>query len=191
MTENTKFKCSCCGKIHEEWPALTFISPNNYDSLSKEDKEKIAYLDNDFCIIKHKEQTDRFIRCTLSQRVNDHCEDLDYGVWVSLSEKSYLDYEENFKKETEEKIYFGWLCNDIPGYEFKDSIPTNIVTKNGGIRPEVFPHESFEHQFVKDYYNGISKSEAERRISEMLENISKNSNGKGETETKKWWQVWK
>ena len=186
MSGHTKFKCSNCGKFHEEWPALTFISPDNYDSLSEDDKAKIGYLDGDFCVINHEDQTDRFIRCTLTQKVNNHCEDLDYGLWVSLSEKSYQDYKENFGNETEEKIYFGWLCNDIKGYDFKESIPMNVVTRNNGWRPELFPHESFEHPFVKDYYNGISKNEAEQRISEMLQSV-----GYNKTQLKKWWQVWK
>ena len=88
------------------------------------------------------------------------------------------------QKDAEEKVYFGWLCNAILGYEFSESIPMNVVTRNNGLRPELFPHESFDHPFVKDYYNGILKVEAESRISEMLANISK-------TENKKWWQVWK
>ena len=59
------------------------------------------------------------------------------------------------------------------GYEFSESIPMNVLTRNNGLRPELFPHESFDHPFVKEYYNGILKAEAESRISEMLENISK------------------
>lgn len=191
MLKNTQFKCSTCGKIHEEWPALTFISPDNYSCLSENDKNTIGYLDEDFCVINHDDQIDRFIRCTLTQKVNDHCENLDYGLWVSLSEKSYLDYEENFKKESEEKVYFGWLCNDINGYEFSESIPMNVVTRNGGLRPELFPHDSFDHPFVIDYYNGISKLEAERRISEMIENVGDIPNEKVDIEIKKWWQIWK
>ena len=191
MPENIKFKCSCCGKTHEEWPALTFKSPDSYNNLSEEDKISIGYLNSDFCIINHGDQVDRFIRCTLTQKVNEHCENLEYGLWVSLSEKSYLEYEENFQKESEEKVYFGWLCNRIWGYQFSESIPMNVVTRNNGLRPELFPHESFEHQFVKDYYNGISKEEAERRISEMLGIVSENGNGKGEVENKKWWEIWK
>ena len=121
MSDNIKFKCSCCGEIHEEWPALAFISPDNYNCLSEEDKKSIGYIDSDFCTINYNDQIGRFIRCTLIQKVNDHCEDLEYGLWVSLSEKSYVDYEKNFKKDSEEKGYFGWLCNDIIDYEFSES----------------------------------------------------------------------
>ena len=49
------------------------------------------------------------------------------------------------------------------------------MTRKNGFRPELFPHQSFEHPFVKDYYSGISKKEAEKRISEMLKIVSENS----------------
>lgn len=186
MSKAIMFKCSCCGEIHEEWPALTFNSPDNYDCLTEIKKENIGKIDSDFCTIKHPDQTDMFIRCTLIQKVNDYCEDLDYGLWVSLSEKSFMDYEKNFKKESDEKGYFGWLCNDLIDYEFTESIPMDVITRNNGQRPELIPHKSFDHQFVKDYYNGISKEEAERRISNMLKIVEMNKK-----KTKKWWEIWK
>lgn len=174
MPKNTKSNCSVCGKIHEEWPALTFDSPDNYNELSDSEKEKIGYLDSDFCVINYEDQIDRFIRCILIQKVNDHCEDLHYGFWVSLSEKRYLDYKEKYENKIEEKVYFGWLCNHILGYDFSESIPMNVVTRKNGFRPELFPHQSFDHPFVKDYYNGITKKEAEKRIAEMLKIVSEN-----------------
>jgi hypothetical protein len=84
-----KYTCNNCGKEHEEWPALTFKEPDGYHCLSEKDKADIAEISSDFCVVTHPEQTDRYIRCTLTLKVNDHCEDLDYGVWVSLSEKSF------------------------------------------------------------------------------------------------------
>ena len=169
MAEKIKYTCSCCGKELEEWPALTFTSPDNYHMLSQHDKDHIAQIGNDFCIITYPDQTDRFIRCTLTQKVIDHCQDLEYGLWVSLSEKSYKDYSDNYNKQDHKATYFGWLCNDIPGYEFSESIPATVRTRPGNSRPEIIPHEDFDHQFVKDYYNGISRHEAEKRIQYMLD----------------------
>src|SRR5688572_11512974 len=100
------FKCSKCGEIHEEWPALAFNSPIHYDQLSEEDKNNIAKLSDDFCTIEHEEQTDRFIRVILKQKVNDHCENLEYGVWVSLSEKNFQEHYETFKNHGVPKTYF-------------------------------------------------------------------------------------
>jgi hypothetical protein len=84
MTETIKYTCTCCGKVHEEWPALVYTSPTDYDTLSEEDKQNIAEIDTDFCIITHSDQKDKFIRCTLTLKVVDHCENLDYGLWVSV-----------------------------------------------------------------------------------------------------------
>ena len=188
MTKAIKYTCSNCGKEHEEWPALVYISPTNYDSLSEEEKNNIGQLDTDFCIIKHADQTDRFIRCTLTQKVNDHCEDLEYGLWVSLSEKSFQDYSDNFDNENHVTKYFGWLSNDLPDYDFSEgSIPTTVFTRKGNGRPEIVPHQDFDHPFVTDYYNGITKAEAERRIKEMLQIIGERD---GKTDkTKPWWKL--
>lgn len=169
MKGDIKYTCSCCGQDHYEWPALTFKSPDNYNTLPQKDKNKIAVIDNDFCVITHSDQTDRFIRCTLIQKVIGHCQDLEYGLWVSVSEESFNNYSDNYKNENHVATYFGWLSNDISEYEFKESIPTTIFTQTGNRRPEIVPHKDFDHPFVKDYYSEIPKAEAERRIIAMLD----------------------
>ncbi len=169
MNNTIKYICDCCGKEHESWPAITYNAPNSYSNLSSEEKEEIAVIDQDFCVIKYADDhIDRFIRVVFIQKVNDHCENLEYGFWVSLSETSFKDYLENFDNENHETQYFGWLSNYIPQYEFSNSIPTTVVTKSGNDRPEIFPHNDFDHPFVKDFYNGITKEEAEKRIREIL-----------------------
>ena len=188
MHHTTKYTCSCCGKEHEGWPAITYISPSNYNSLSEEDKQNLGEITSDFCIITYPDQTDRFIRCTLTQKVVDHCENLEYGLWVSLSEKSFEDYSQNFNNENYETTYFGWLSNDLPEYNFDKSIPTNVVTRTGSQRPEIIPHESFDHPFVRDYYHGITRKEAEKRINEMIKNVAERD--KALKSTKPWWKIW-
>ena len=163
-----KYICSCCGEEHDEWPALTYSSPVHYNDLTREEKERIGALTPDFCTITYTEQIDRFIRCNLTIRVMDHCEDLVYGLWVSLSEKSFEDYRANFDNENHEVQYFGWLSNQLPDYPDSTQIPTTVVTQTMNQRPTIVPHENFDHPFVKDYYEGITKVEAERRINQML-----------------------
>lgn len=151
MSEKIKYTCSCCGKEHDDWPALSYSSPTNYHQLSETEKERLGELNSDFCVITYPDQTDRFIRCTMMQQVADYCNDLQYGIWVS---------------------YFGWLSNDLPDYDFsKGSIPVTVFTQPGNSRPIIVPHHEFDHPFVRDYYNGISREEAERRINAMLKSI--------------------
>ncbi|MCF2875556.1 MULTISPECIES: DUF2199 domain-containing protein [unclassified Tenacibaculum] len=169
--KKAEFICSECGQVHSEWPALTFNSPTNYDFLSEEDKVALGRINSDFCEIDFEEGTGLFIRVVLTQKVNGFCENLDYGLWVSLSEKSYSDYKTNFNNENHEAGYFGWLCSMIPEYDDTMSIPCNVITKTGNSRPEIFPHQDFDHPFVRDYYNGITKEEAEKRINNMLKKV--------------------
>ncbi|MFT3823535.1 MAG: DUF2199 domain-containing protein [Chitinophagaceae bacterium] len=189
MAHQTSFICSCCGKEYNEWPSLAFDSPTSYHSLSEDYKANNAELNTDFCVICHPEQTDRFIRCVLIQKVNDRCDGLQYGLWVSLSENSFNDYRENYDNENYVTQYFGWLSNNIPGYHFDTAIPTTVITKTGNQRPEIVPHDDVDHPFVKDYYNGITIEEAERRINAMLQGLD-GKNNQAVKKSKPWWKLW-
>jgi hypothetical protein len=162
------YKCSKCGQEHEGWPSIAFNSPDHYDKLSDDKKTSIAQLSDDFCMIKHPEQTDRFIRAVIHQKVKNDCRTLDYGVWVSLSEKNYKEYLDNYDNEGHEATYFGFLCNNLTGYEGTLSVRSNVVLR-GKIRPEVIPHDDqMDNDFVRDYYDGIDKDVAEERIKKVL-----------------------
>jgi hypothetical protein len=60
-------------------------------------------------------------------------------------------------------------------YKFSESIPTTVFTRLEGQRPEMVPHNDFDHPFVRDYYEGITREEAERRIKAMLEIVEKSN----------------
>ena len=164
-----EYKCEKCGEIHEGWPAIAFKTPDSYDALSGADRQKyVKEINDDFCVIEYEDQTDRFIRCVLYQTVIDNCEDLHYGIWVSLSEKSFDDYNAHFSSSDYESTYFGYLSSQIPEYEYMESIRTDVVY-TGKNRPEVIPQSGqMDNPFVRDYYEGITKAEAERRIKSML-----------------------
>lgn len=129
-------------------------------------------MEGDFCIITHEDELDRFIRVVMTIPVNDHCDDLDYGFWVSVSETTFKDYQQNYHSEAHEVSYFGYVCNNLLGYEDTLNVPSTVVTQAGNKRPHVFPHEDFEHPLVHDFYHGISKEEAESRIEEMIRQTS-------------------
>ncbi|MBF4984748.1 DUF2199 domain-containing protein [Nonlabens mediterrranea] len=165
--KSTVYKCSECGKVHSAWPALTFTSPYNYHILSEVEKFEMATLDSDFCEIHQRDRVDRFIRVSLTQKIIDTCDKLEYGLWVSLSEKSFLDYKENFNNPNHYTGYFGWLSSHIEEYENTSLIPCDVYIKSGNHRPEIFPHQDFDHPFVRDYYNGISEKDAKNRICKL------------------------
>ncbi|HCA05803.1 DUF2199 domain-containing protein [Chryseobacterium sp.] len=162
-----KYICECCGEEKEDWPAIAYNAPVFYHDLTEKELEN-AELTTDLCIIEDPEYTHRFIRAVMVQEVTDDCQDLEYGIWVSLSEKSFDEYVENYDNKEFEAEYFGWLSNYLPDYDFEESIPTTVVINNNVGRPFVFPHQSHDHPFVHDFYNGISLEEAEKRINRIL-----------------------
>lgn len=171
MSKEGKYKCEHCGESHDELPALAFNAPFYYAVLNQEEKEKIAEISSDFCVIRHHDQTDRFIRTVMTIQINDACEDLDYGIWVSVSEKTFGEYKANFKKADREATYFGMICNEIPDYEASTlGLHVNVNTQNEGIRPELIPHQK-DHQLVKDWEKGISIEEAVNRVDKMMDAI--------------------
>jgi hypothetical protein len=183
-----RYNCEKCGKIHDHWPALAFDSPYYYNILSDKDKEEIAELNDDFCVIKYETQTDFFIRVVLNQLVNDSCQDLPYGLWVTLSEKNFQEYSEYFSTGNQDKVYFGFLSNVIEGYDHTLNLKMNVVVKKGSNRPEIVPHEDqLDNTFVKDYYEGITITEAKRRIKHIVErSVSETI----KDEKKSWWKFW-
>jgi hypothetical protein len=173
--KQTEFKCINCGKNHDELPALGFSTPFYYETLNEKDKEKIAEISSDFCLIIHEDQTDRFIRTVLTIPINGACENLDYGIWVSLSKESFDEYNSDFKNNAEEKTYFGMISNEILDYEVSTlGLHVNVNTRNSGIRPEIIPHQN-EHKLIADWENGITIKDAIKRVERMKKNVAQQS----------------
>ncbi|MHA7099211.1 DUF2199 domain-containing protein [Roseivirga pacifica] len=165
-TNNT---CEICGQEHESLPSIGFNEPHYYSILDDDEKREITEINPDFCIIKHDDQTDFFIRTFLRIDLNDACGCFDYGVWVSVSQKTFDEYHSEFNSADKAKSYFGRIANEIGDYDESTlGIHVNVDTNLNGNRPELSPHES-THQLVQDWKAGISKREAENRIN-MLSN---------------------
>lgn len=162
------YTCSCCGKELNDWPALTYKTPFFYSCLTEEEKQHYGKLTSDFCTVEMDGETHRFIRVVMFQKTSDSCQVLDYGLWVSLSEASYNDYYEHYEDENYKEVYFGWLNSSLSGYPDTTAIPCNVCPQKNNQRPFIEPHQSFDHPLVADFYNGISKEEAEARIKRMM-----------------------
>ena len=159
-----EYTCSTCGSEHEGLPAIGFDAPMFYAILSDTDKMELAECSEDFCVIEHPEQTDRFIRACLDLPIHNTCDVLSYGVWVSLSQTSFESYEKTFRKEASSENYFGRLSNWIASYESSTvGLHMNVVTRGDDQRPLLQPYES-EHALVREWVDGITLDEARRRV---------------------------
>ena len=166
-----KYTCADCGQEHEDWPALVFPTPLSYMQLTDEEREEVELTD-DLCVIRKPEHTYYFIRVVMVQMVTDACQSLDYGVWVSLSEKSFKEYCENYDNKAFKTTYFGWLNNQIAPYSFDTCVEvgTNVEVDNEIGRPYIYLHQKESNDLVRDYLSGITTEEVNRRIKEVMVN---------------------
>ena len=167
-----KFTCSCCGIEQDQYPAIGYKVPLYYSWLSEEEKKNLAEITSDTCIVKEEENTYYFIRGVLVQKVTDGCQDLEYGVWVSLGQESFNDYLENGEQEDHQETYYAWFNSLLPDYgeEKMEDLKAIVRTQGKGKRPliEIYKEQSFPSKLADDYHNGITEEEALRRIDHVL-----------------------
>ena len=68
-------------------------------------EKKNSELNSNFYTINYSDQTDRFIRRILIQKLEDSCQSLHYGIWISIKEEDYKEYFENFEIK-----YYVFFC---------------------------------------------------------------------------------
>jgi hypothetical protein len=166
------FKCSCCEEIHEGSPSVGYRMPDQYACLSEEKKASIGKLSSDVCTITHEEGMDYFIRAVLEIPIHGIEEPFLWGIWVSLSEKSFNRYVETYDDPVEGEGFFGWVCNAIPVYPFDESRPSDVVVQLGGQRPKVTLHRGDPEldPLVTDQVNGISVARAQEIAERLFHN---------------------
>jgi hypothetical protein len=164
------YLCTICGTIHDDRPALGFTSPYHYQILTAEEQANTAKLSEDWCVVMHDTQEDHFIRAVLKTPIKDTDDTLEYGVWVSLSETNFVYYMDNFNEDLEGTTFFGYLCNQLPGYEDTLLIKANVVCGPTGQRPQVVPHaDQQDKPLVTDFYNGVTKEDADYWTHQLLQ----------------------
>jgi hypothetical protein len=165
------FKCSCCGEIHEGSPSFGFKAPDHYAGLSEEQKASMGKLSDDFCTVAHDEGTDYFIRAILEVPIHGVEEPFLWGVWVSLSKKSFDRYYETYDDPVEGDGFFGWVCNDIAPYPHPSPRPADVLVQPGNQRPKVVLHKggtAEQDQLVIDQTQGISIARAQELAERAL-----------------------
>ena len=157
------FVCKSCGRVHEGSPSFGFDAPYQYASLSEEQKAAMSKLTSDFCTITHDEGTDRFIRTVLEIPIIGVAEPFVWGVWVSLSEKSYSRYVDTYDDPLEGEVFFGWVCNTLPYYPPGGPLGANVVVQLGRQRPKLLLRttEDPAHPLVIDQREGITVARAQ------------------------------
>lgn len=160
-----QFICSICGNSHDT-SEISFgtEAPLQWDLLSDAERSG-SLLSPDQCEIVSSEGKSYYIRACLQIPIRDKDQSFTWGVWCSLSEKSYSEISENWENPDRTQIgpHFGWLCTDIPSYPQTAFLKTMVHQRSIGMRPLV-KLEPTDHPLAIDQKQGID----ERRLAEVI-----------------------
>jgi hypothetical protein len=151
-----EFKCGTCDKIHQGTPTFGYDFPINYLDVPNEQKEERCFLTSDTCVIDNEFF---FVRGCVEIHVHGEKEPFIWGVWVSLSEKSFFRFQEFYEvaERNQEPPFFGWLNTCFADYATEDDfLKTNVYLRNNGIRPYI-DIEPTNHRLAIEQREGISK----------------------------------
>jgi hypothetical protein len=153
------YDCAACGKHHHELPLdFAFDSPLYYQEIAADEREGRCFLNEDLCVIDDK---DYFIRGCLEIPILDVPARFTWGIWTSLSKKSYDRVLELWDSEEQlhEPPYFGWLSSAIPGYPETHSLKTHVHSRRKEMRPYV-ELERTDHPLAIEQHKGITLNRA-------------------------------
>jgi hypothetical protein len=167
MAGRIVFRCPKCEKVHEGLPAIVFDAPAHYYSLPKEEREARAVLTSDTCVV---DGNSHYVRGVLEVPIIGQTEGLEWGVWGSLSEKSFERYNASFHDLDQSKLgpLFSWFASQLPSYSFAESLRCNLVPQDDKQRPLVEFHPDDTHPLALDKRNGISLERAIEFVTPVL-----------------------
>jgi hypothetical protein len=161
---NPQWTCSVCGAEHDGLPLdLGFDHPWYWN---QERDEKNGFLNSDLCLIESSpDEADYFVRGLIEIPIVDGTTDdgayFGLGVWVSLSERNFKWYVENFEADAEaqKEPWFGWLSNKVPVYPETLSLMTDVHLRGEGLRPSIVVQPT-DHPLAVDQHGGITLARA-------------------------------
>ncbi len=159
MASIFSFTCSCCGQVHEGSPSFAFRAPDPFLEQPSE-VQAAGELTSDLCWYDDEDGRHFFIRVCLEIPIVGIHQPFLWGVWVSVSEKSFARYVETYEAPDLGDRYFGWFCNYLPYYPNTYGLKTMARPRAGNQRPSIVPEES-DHPLSVDFHQGITIERAQ------------------------------
>ena len=162
------FRCATCGVWHEGVP-LNFGIDLPDLGIPPDQKTDRLWTDGDFCVVDGKEF---FIRGCVEIPVVDGPGPLIYGVWTSLSERSFRRARElgNGDVPPDEPPWFGWFANTLTGYPDTFLLKSLVHPRPGGLRPRI-ELEPTDHPLSVEQHDGISSQRLIEIVQRLLHQI--------------------
>lgn len=160
-----RYTCHCCGEEHEGLPDFGWDYPIDYLMIPEEERAERVELTEDSCVI---DDDTFFVRGCVEIPIHGYDEPLVWGLWVSLSERSFGIYCDTFESEEREQEgpFFGWLTAVPPIYP-DAMLKTMVHLRPYPLRPYI-ELEPTDHPFAVDQRQGISSEKAQAIAEQLL-----------------------
>jgi len=149
-----EFRCKSCGKIHKGMPGFGAEAPLSFYAVPEDERSKRCDLGSDDCVIDVEHF---FVRGCLEISVHGESEPFVWGVWVSFSQASHLEWLKVFNEEKRSHAgpFFGWLNAWLKPYPDTANMKTRVHLRDNGIRPYI-ELEPTDHPLAIEQRDGIS-----------------------------------
>jgi len=149
-----EFTCQTCGDIHRGMPSFGADAPRSYFAIPEAERAARCDLGSDDCVI---DGASFFVRGCLEIPVRGVDQPLMWGVWVSLSQESYVAWVKMFLEEHRSHVgpFFGWLNTWLKPYPETTNLKTHVHLRDHGFRP-LIELEPTDHPLAAEQRNGIS-----------------------------------
>jgi hypothetical protein len=162
-----EFTCSRCGQVHNT-DEISFVvdTPNGWETIPEQNR---TLLDGERATATFDGDTHFFMRACLEIPVKGSERVFSYGVWVSLSEKSFQEVSEHWHDSSRTNLgpYFGWLCTGIPEYPDTLFLKAMVHQRPPGARPWI-ELEPTEHPLAVNQREGIDPKRLQEIITKSL-----------------------
>jgi hypothetical protein len=149
-----EFKCACCDEIVNGIPTFGWDYPISYLDVPEDKREEEVFLTEDLCVISDKWF---FVRGCIEIPVIGHDDPFIWGVWVSLSEDNFMEFQDllGVEKRSHYAPYFGWLSAAINIYPETENLKTMVHIRDDGNRPYI-ELEPTDHPLSLEQKHGIT-----------------------------------
>jgi hypothetical protein len=160
------FTCSRCGQLHEG-PPLAYGAdyPEAWAAVPEAERRRRVVMSEEQCII---DKRDFYVRARLVIAVTDGAEPFEWGVWVSVGQKSFMRMAEVWAtpgREAEPPCP-ARLQTDLPGYPRTLELEGVLRTQPVGQRP-TFELDPTGHPLVRQQREGVT-AQWVRELAESL-----------------------
>jgi hypothetical protein len=153
-----RWRCSRCGEEHEGLPLDWAHGKPAFWEGPRADGD---FLGDDLCSWTDDDGARCFFaRGVLHIPVHETGEVLGYGIWSSLSERSYERLVARWDDDDRElePPYFGFLANALPGYPDTLGLHLAVITRSVELRPGLVLIGGEEHPLIQEQRQGIDRA---------------------------------